>query len=250
MTYLTTATISSASTINFTGPEEVIEQIKASGVSLPMKVTSEQEIETTTECGTANTDGIYPFKITYEKVKTVQSIPGVESPVAPSPLTGMSLYGKLNAASKLTVDSVVGDQATEDIKMLLKDMLEKMMEQLVLPDTVLKVGESFEQRTPMTMPTGTGQQFDMVIITHRTLTKVDGDLAYFDVKQTVNLDMETEAGTMEAEGGGTGSEIHDLNHGFVTDYRGELVIGLTMPIQGMIMTAEVKSVTSNQTSIR
>ena len=122
--------------------------------------------------------------------------------------------------------------ATEGIP---KRVRERIADSLpVLPEKELRVGDSFETRTALTLPGPSGKGERQVqtvwIYTLKTLTKKE---ATFDVKQTLP-DAATmtvgEGQKMEMAGGGTGSAIFDLASGLFRSIVVNLDLTMTVDV--------------------
>ncbi|PHN03199.1 hypothetical protein [Flavilitoribacter nigricans] len=247
--YHTTVEINSTSTIEFGGDEEIIERIKALGSGSGVETEAMQTLKTISYTGAADQTGIFPVTMVYEDVTTVQKVNGAEQDSNPSPLQGMKLYGRIKDGREMKIDSIPGDGISEQFKNTLKTSIEASTAQTLLPDTLLGIGESFSQEVPMSIPIGGAQPVQLFVNTKRTLTKVEGDLAYFDLVQSVRLDMSMDQGNVQASGQGTGYAIQDLKKLNVVDYMGELAIDMVLQINGLEMNTKVVSISRVRSEI-
>ena len=86
--YTAQMTTSSTSVMNFSRSEEVLNQLKANGMTTPMKVVGKQELKTISTTGPVNTENEYVFQSYYESLSTSQFINEIEQTQRISPVVG------------------------------------------------------------------------------------------------------------------------------------------------------------------
>lgn len=248
-TYTATMTTSSSSTMDIKGDEELINQIKANGTTLPMIMEGKQELTTITSTGSKNSANEFSMKTLYDNITSTQVINGTEQEVRPSPINGMIAFGRVLPTSKLKIDSLAGPNVSDQLKITLTQTLEGMLDQMTFPDDPIKVGDSFEQKIPMSIPVADLNPVKVIITINRTLVKIENGIAYFDLKQEVGLDFNLEQGDVIATGSGSGNSEYDLENSFTTVYNSELDMDLVVKTDVLEITAKIKSSTSNLTEI-
>ena len=247
-TYTATMTTSSSSIMDIQGDEEFINQIKANGTTLPMIMESKQELTTITSTGSMNSVNEFSMRTLYD-ISSSQIINGKEQEVRQSPIKGMVAFGRVLPTSKLKIDSLVGPNVTEHLNITLTQILEGVLDQMTYPDEPINIGDSFEQKIPMSIPVADLNPVKVIITINRTLRKVENGKAYFDLTQEVGLDFELEQGDVRASGSGTGNSVYDLNYSFTTVFKTKLDMVLVVKTDVLEITVNIKSSTSNFTEI-
>lgn len=248
-TYTATMTTSSSSIMDINGDEELISQINANGTNLPMIIEGKQELTTITSTGSINSDNEFSMRILYDRISSTQIINGIEQEVRPSPINGMTAFGRVLPNSKLNIDSLDGPNVSEQLKKDLMQSLKGMLDQMTYPDDPIKVGDSFEQKIPMSIPVADLNPVKVIITLYRTLIKIEDGKAYFDIKQEVVLDSNLEQGDITVNGSGSGNSEYDLENSFTSVYNTELSMDLVVKTEALEITAKIKSMTSNLTKI-
>jgi len=248
-TYTATMTSTSSSTMNFHGDENLINQIKANGTTLPIAMEGKQGLTAIISTGSMNSDNEFSMKTTYNDISNTHVINGKKQAEIESPINGMALYGRVVPASELKIDSLVGSNVNKQLQAILTQTIEGLLNQMTFPDDSIKVGESFEQKIPMSIPVANLSPIQIIISVTRTLVKIEDNKAYFELTQDVNLDLETEQGDVKAYGSGTGNSVYDFDHSFTTLYDAELSIDLVVQAELLEITANMKMTTLNAIAI-
>lgn len=119
--------------------------------------------------------------------------------------------------------------------------MESILNQVQLPERLVKIGESFEQILPMAFPIGP-MVLDMEIINNYTLTKIANGLGYFDLIQEMVLKSNFEDAEMRLDGSGEGHMEYDIKNQFFTKYAVEMEMNMTMELEEFTM--ELQGVTT------
>lgn len=247
--YRTEMTTTSKSTVNFTGPEEQINNIKASGIELPIITEGSTSMTSTIKTYELKEDSTFSAKMTYDKVKSIQVQNG-EKTEKVSPIAGMEIEGFYNSLNKFKIDTIISDKVDDATRQTLTYTLENIQNQINFPDYPLKVGDSFEQEIPMNIPVAGISNVGIVIKTTYELASITGDIATFDFKQDIQLNMDIEQSNVSATGGGTGVSHYDIAKRFITKYESDLTIEMEMQVQDLKVNSEVNSISSQNVSIK
>ena len=247
-TYTGNMEVNSVSTVDFEGNEEIIGQIQASGMSLPMEVNVEQKITTTTKIGSKKGDRA-PVMITYDNIEMTQEMNGTPLPAQHNPMKGVRAFGYVEDDSRLKLDSIAGIELNDQFRASVKQMVEQMINNIEFPSEPMKVGEQFTQEVPMTVPVMGAQPLNIVIITKYTLKEIDDENATFDTDQDVKLNMDNAQGKMEASGSGGGAVVFNLKESAVTQQDAKINMNFTINTDSFTIIASGLTETSMQVEI-
>lgn len=231
---------SSKSEVKFDGPSEMLENLKTNGVQNPILFEGSNSVISSIKTKDLLPDGSFDAVMTYPKVKSTQTQNG-QSTQKDSPLDGMRIEGKYDSNNIFKVDTIIGNNVNEALRNTLTSTLENVQEQIKFPDYPLKPGSTFNQTLPMTIPVAGVQNVQIVIKTDYLLKEIKGDLATFDITQTVELDMDIEGSTITASGNGTGVSQYSISKEFITKYESNLTIELTILMNQLTISSEVVS---------
>lgn len=237
--YTTTVSTYSKSVLNFEGSPEQMAEIEKE-ITLPFVIENRNEMVATTSTGALQEDKSIPATIVYGKAISTSKNNGKET-VVENPVSGLVAKGRYSEESKFVIDTLISDKLTAELENTIRYMLENVQNQIVFPADPMKVGDTFEQRVPMSMPVTGSDPIHMVIITNYKLKNIKGNIAHFDINQTVTLDMVAQGTNIAASGTGTGSSEFDIKNSFITKYESDLKMSLTADVN------DVKIITSVNT---
>jgi hypothetical protein len=167
-----------------------------------------------------------------------------------SPLTGKSLYGKFTDG-KIRLDSVAGIIKSDTVLNAVTQMINGIFNEYKFPDKDLKIGESFTQSIPLTIPIpGSNTMHADMKITYTLLSIANGK-ATFRLAESVVYNMMISNRTMRAGGLGTGTMIYDIDKQFATSYTNNLNVKMTAHMDKTSAMSIVLNATSvNSTTIK
>ncbi|MBL6447535.1 hypothetical protein JMN32_14550 [Fulvivirga sp. 29W222] len=247
-TYKLVMSTSSVSTVNFEADQQILDQIAASGTTLPMEVKAEQNFATTIETGDTGESEKFQFTTIYDDAYALQSLNGTPVPTPESPLKGAKIYGQVSGDISLKVDSVTGNLAPEFESSVIQ-MTEQLIKNIKYPEKPMKVGDQFNQEVPMTVPMAGASPMQILIITTYKLKSITDNKAHFDLTQELKLNGDMEGGNMEAKGSGTGFSVYDIAHHFIVDTSSDLNMNLSVKSDQFTVKAKANVKTSQKTEI-
>jgi len=239
----------SKSKINFTGPEEKIDNIKASGIELPMIVEGSTSMKTTIQTFDLLPDSTFKVKMGYGNIRSSQLQNG-QGTEKDSPISGLIIEGTYNSQNKFKIDTLISDKVDNNTKNTLIYTLENVQDKIAFPDYPMKVGDSFEQELPMNIPVAGISNVGIIIKTKYKLKNISGDLASFEIDQTIELNMDVEQANVSATGSGTGISQFDIAEKFITKYESDLTIELTMNVEDLKMNVEINAISTQNVTIK
>lgn len=194
------------------------------GMELPTQIDMVVTSTTLVETGTENTHGNIPLELTFEKFNVVQKLNGQEQ-TNPDKfnLGGLKIFATANQNNKIKIDKIEGREIDDIVKITLPSMIENLTQNIKFPENPVKIGDQFTLEIPMQMPVANMPQFNTKTIMTCKLTKVEKDLAYFDISQ--KFEMLQESG-FEITGSGEGKFTYDLTKNFYVEYHSKSKMNL------------------------
>lgn len=223
---------SSDTELQYIASEELLEKLKSQGVQNPTLSKNITIMESVLKTGKTGKDGNFPVII--EFLKTNNSENKVIIP------NGTLIYGKASTSTMPTLDSIVSKDMNESFKKTFLQTIQSMFSQIALPEKKMKVGESFSQVTPLTIPMA-GTSIEMEITTIYKLISMTNEIANFDVDQKYVAKIAFEEGKFNvvADGSGKGKLLYDIPNHFATKFT--LDIGLSFEVKQDLFSLKLKS---------
>ncbi len=200
------------------GDEAAAKAMKDAGQPSTMLMKMNMDMAADMATGVQKNKAEVPFIMSYKDVGINMSMNGQKIPVPQTDLKGFNFEGNYsNATRKLKIQSVKGSPADSTKTAAAEAQLAQIFNQYNFPDTTLKIGDSFEQNMPLSVPTAGGNTEVMTKIKY-TLKEVKGNQAIFDMNQNLDMSMDLPqgGGQMVMKGTGTGSMIYDTVSKFPT----------------------------------
>ncbi len=219
------------------------EQLKASGMSFPMKINMDQDMSVLMKTGLINEKKEVPVMIEYTKYDVKQMMGEKEMPSPGNVLKGMKASGWADSNGKLHLESVEGEAVTDEIRKLMMSMVDQLGTQIAFPEKPIKAGDEFTQEVPFAMPIQGGIELKMIIKTVYKLISFNSENALFDTIVTMTMDISMDKGSMTAEGAGKGKMIFDIKKSFMATYDSN--IDMTMKMKMGPMDMDIKSTTES-----
>ena len=235
--YTLTMAQNSSNKILYSGSEEFLNSLKERGTQNPTisKDSSIMESLTVTD---KETKGRIP--LTMEFVKT-----GSESLPDRTVLHGYCLPNK---GGMPVLDSIVSEGMDYKSRQMLLNSLQSTFKQFDLPRKKLKVGESFSQELPLSIPVA-DVIIDMNIMNEYDLVEILEDTAYFNIKQTCTMTSTFDQMKVNASGSGNGQMNYLISKNFYSLYHLDLNIDMSMEVNGIELELKTSSSVSQKVKI-
>ncbi|MBC5775081.1 hypothetical protein H8S95_13470 [Pontibacter sp. KCTC 32443] len=246
--YTTTVESHSLSSVNFEGPDDLISKINAKGIELPIKTESSSNMISTINTGAIRKDKSFPATINYDKATSV-NISNGKTTEEESPISGLIVKGNYKADNQFVIDTLISEKLNESLRYTLKATLESMQNQIRFPDKPMKIGDEFTQALPMTIPIAGMSPVKITINTIYKLKDIKSQIAFFDIVQTVQLDMTVEQSNITATGSGKGISEYDIENRFTTKHESDLDMQMSMNVNNLKITVNSQTQSSQQVEI-
>ena len=224
----------SESNILYIASDEIIENLKNNGYSNPTITKDTTVLRSVSKTGELNGN---QFPLNIEVLESSNKSLG----------KGMRMHGNYVNES-IKIDSISNSSMSDKSKMELLTSMETMMNQIKYPNRKIKVGESFEQKNPMSMPIS-DVTIEMEINSIYTLKKVENGVGYFDLDQVYTIKSATKDYKMELDGIGKGQIDFDIKKQFFTKFYLEMEMNLKTELEAFSIELQTKSITDQTTEI-
>jgi hypothetical protein len=245
--YKTQVKTTSHTEIEFIADQEIIDRIKSQGIELPMITESETNMATDINTQNLDENGEFSATMEYGKMITTKTISG-KTTTEEKPYSGMKILGKYDIENKFKIDTIIGDKVSQQMRNVLKTTLESVQQAIEFPEKPMKVGESFNSEIPMTIPMEDMNPISVKINMEYLLTEIKNGKAFFDIKQTVGLDISQEQLNVVASGTGTGISEFDIKENYLTKYKSKLPMDMTIKVNEK-MTMKMKITTTSEQNV-
>jgi hypothetical protein len=245
--YKTQLKTTSHTEIEFIADKEIIDRIKSQGIELPMITESETNMSTDIITQNLDKNGEFPATMEYGKIISKTTISG-KTTTEEKPYSGMKILGKYDSENKFKVDTIIGDKVSQQMRNILNTTLESVQQTIKFPEKTMKVGDKFNSEIPMRIPMEGMNPISVKINMEYLLTEIKNRKAYFDIKQTLGLDMSQEQLNIIASGTGTGISEFDIEENYLTKYKSELPMNMTIKVNEK-MTMKMKMTTTSEQNV-
>ena len=247
-TYITSVSTDSRNILNLEGPEDRINELKEKGIGFPIEILSKTSMKTEMKNGKKENEESFPFTILYDSIKNTTIQNGITKEIE-NPLTGLIIEGFYKSNGQLEVSNLISDKINDATKKTLKTTLETVTQSIPFPDYPMKIGDSFNQVIPMVIPIADVSNVKITISTIYTLRELKGDLAFFDLIQSIALDMDQESATIVAEGNGSGKAVYNTKYNFIAEYGTGMKMKISIGIEDLIIANELEINTNQKVKI-
>jgi hypothetical protein len=245
--YKTQLKTTSYTEIEFIADQEIIDRIKNQGIKLPMITESETNMSTDIITRELDENGEFSATMEYGKIISTTTING-ETSTKEKPYSGMKILGKYDIENKFKVDTIIGDKVSEQMRTVLKTTLENVQQAVKFPEKPMKVGDTFKSEIPMTIPMEGMNPIYIKINMEYLLKEIKENKAFFDLKQTVSLDISQDQLNVTASGTGTGTSKYNIKENYLTKYKSELPMDMTIKVNEK-MTMKMKMITTSEQNV-
>jgi hypothetical protein len=240
------------------GMKMEMSQIPAKGKKSPKQVANTQ-MKTATDAtitydiktGASKSTGAIPVTFKYVDMTSKSTMNGKEIAAPKNPMIGKQLFGEYSAEGKMHIDSVEGAGKNDQLKQMLTQVVNKMQTQIKFPEKALKIGETFNQDIPFAMPAA-GMDMQMMVKMSYKLKAIKNNLAYFDIVQTLNFNM-NKTGTkmvVNGTGSGAGKMVYNISQNYPEVYDSNLDMKYNMMMGTATMASKIAIISEIKNQIK
>ena len=216
--YNQTITQVNHSSMTYVGKQDFLESLKAKGIENPTISKDSSVINVAMRTGKQQKDQTFTIELEYLSVLRSDGNKYIPE--------GTKVYGYAST-SKMNLDSVYSPDLDESLKKVLLQTVETLFSQFRFPDKIMKIGDVFEEETPLNIPIA-NQSLNMVITSTYKLSSIENNIAYFDISQSYTMISNITEEPMTATGNGKGKFKYTLDYNYIIDYEMESEMILKM----------------------
>lgn len=235
----------SSGVMTFKGDKKFEKELKKSGQPSEITMSTNSLMQVTATTLSPINEQI-PFIFSYDKIERTGTSNGVETRNDNQNFQGLKVYGKFGE-NDITIDKYEGPNLDEASKKILSSVVEQMVKGNKLPNNELKIGDSFTQELPMSLPLeNVGSLSAKAIVTY-ALKSIANNEANFDLKNEIVMDMDSPSEfKMEATGNGVGNMVYSIKDELIKSMVSEMTMNMNVTIPGEKVTFH--STNKNKTS--
>jgi len=226
--------------VNMTGNDTVLNKLKSQGITLPLALNANANINGDITTGAKSADNSFPLTVNFSVQDLALMLNGKQIDPLKGKKIGIKIYAHNNPDGKIVADSTFFNNKktisnlskNDSVKTSMSSMLDALQHQIKFPDRPLKVGDSFDQNAPMgNLPMGVGKGANITKSTVKTTYKLTGiakGKAYFDIMQTVDVAVTVKTANVSLTGNGSGKLVYSIKDNFPLAFNNKLSMKLNV----------------------
>lgn len=197
------------------GDQQVIDKLKSQGLTQPITVNADLAMDGNSKTGAAGADNSFPLNISYKLTSVNLNVNGKEYPIPVKVTeTDIKAAGHISSDGKIQIDSANGKQVTDTAQKKMRQMMDLVQKQIQFPEKALKVGDTFTQGSPMSIPITADNKIQIdASVTYKLVSITDGK-AYFDMVPNFSMTFSMQKITVNITGTGTGKMVYSIKDNF------------------------------------
>lgn len=238
--------------MNFLGDSASLKKIKDKGIKLPMIISSVTNMDFSIKTGELKIDKSYDVEILYKDINSKQTVNGTEKEPQANPLKGETIFGNYTSDGKIHVNSMSGGSLNDQVRQQLEEMMENLVNQIKFPDQPMKIGDTFNQEIPFVLPV-VGENLRATIKIIYKLTKIENDLAYFDLDESMDLNLtkqkDSQTITVNGNGIGNGNLTYNTKKNYASVRNATLIMNYKMLVGAITVTGKANISSTTETKL-
>ncbi|GAA4103404.1 hypothetical protein GCM10022392_30880 [Mucilaginibacter panaciglaebae] len=203
--------------------------------------------------GPVGAGGNFPFNVTVTNFSSKNVVNGVVQPGPKNnPVVGAISRGKCTPDGQMHTQSISFPNADAKTQKTVLSMVNKLGDEIKFPNRPMKIGESFTQEKPFSVASGQKNIGIKTTVTY-TLKAIKGNLAYFDTKEAIAMDVTGQKPDkkvdMKTNGKGKGTMVYDIANNLAIAKADNLDMKMDMHMGAMTMAIDANAVTSYKATI-
>jgi len=243
-TYQIATNLSGTINTDLSGNKELTDKLASQGITQPLVATMQVGTNTIATTGVISTDNSFPVTIVKSGTPAINvTINGKQIPIPTPKNAEMKFYGHVSSDGKLNLDSLAGKKLDDSTAAPFKKMMNNMIGAVNFPEHPIKVGETFSQTVPFNLPMANKGMAMNIKITYK-LTSISGDNAYFDIAQTIDMQMDMKGINISLTGNGSGKMIYSVKNNYPSSSNSDIKMFITVKSDKFNGVATAKMSTS------
>ena len=227
----------SGTVVSLSGNEQLIAQVEQNGTTFPMAINNSSLLNVTINTGKPDKSDFYPAKVFYTQGHNIISTNGQQTKET-SPFSGMVVNGIYDADHNFSIETTENFQLDEYLKEEIKKSMDDIQLILNFPTEGMEVGDQFVESKPMSLPlVGLGNA-NLNILSTYILKKVEKDMAYFDIEQTVEVTNDDKTKDINVHGSGDGKVEYDVKNTVISSFDNDIFIELNLSVNAVLVNSK------------
>lgn len=202
-----------------------------------IKTTSKQTSSLIT--GSIKPDQSFSWKMTFDSITSTKAINNKNTNIE-NPLKEFVVEGTYDKKKKFHIDSLISNNADENVLVDLKTSAAKIFEQFTFPSAQMSIGDEIIQDTPYEWTFRNSETIKIHFSTKFRLMSLKDDIAYFEISQ--NLDSINAKGNyIEGTGQGAGNCEYNFKKNYIAKYQTSSNTDMTLKMYGQIIQVRMNS---------
>jgi len=247
-TYQITSNLTGTVNTDLSGNKDLADKLSAQGITQPLVANVQFGNKTTAITGAPSADNSFPLTMVKDGSPNVSvTVNGKQIPI-PTPKTAdMKFYGHVSADGKMNLDSLSGKKLDDSAAAPFKKMMNTMIGAISFPDHALKIGESFTQTVPFNMPIA-GKGMAVSLKKTYKLISISGGDAYFDIQESVDMQLDLKGINVSFTGTGIGKMIYSIKNSYPSSSNSDIKMFITVKSDkfNAVATAKMSTNTTYQ----
>lgn len=218
--------------MKYSGSEEFLQKLKEKGINNPTITDNESKSESVFKTGKLTDETNFPL--------TIEFVNSTSSDGKKAIPDGTFIYGHGSIGAMLTLDSLISIGLDEEYKKMLLQAIQSTYSQLSFPEKIVKVGESFSIKQPLSIPIS-GVTIEMDITTNYKLLNIINGIADFDVSQVYTMKSTITNYTINAKGSGNGKLLYDVLDNYNLKYHVDSEMEMNMKLDKFDLDLKTKT---------
>ena len=202
--------------INILGDDQIINQLKNQGMSLPLKLVMGMVMNANVNTGKYTIDKKFPLKLEVSQGDLDFNISGKKIPLPNNTSLKSTIIGYGDSYGKIFLDSLTTSGKKDTSKENINKVINTLQNNIIFPKEPMQIGDSFMQEIPFSLPIGNNTNATLKTI-YTLVSVVDGK-AIFDVTQNIQTHIIMQNSDIGLTGLGNGKMTFDIKNTFLTGY--------------------------------
>lgn len=216
----------------------------------PMNAITKQKVKHSIETGNRESTGAYSIKLVTGKKDTLISLNGSDFFEPQNMGLGeVEVMGMISPGGKIEFKSVSGKRVTDEVRMMMKNVIEQLADANPIAGRSVSVGETISTHTPLSMPIGNMGTVNLEVKVDYTLESIQENIAKFTTESRFIISADLELSHINLVGSGTGVMTYDITNKISPITDTEMKISYRIPMEdGFLETTAIDS-SSIRTSV-
>jgi hypothetical protein len=240
-TYDGTVNMRLSANVSLSGNDTIVAKLQEQGMTLPITLHFAMKMKGDIKTGSKSANGTFPLAMKYSFDDLSGDINGKSFPIPMDKLkTGVQMYAHIAPGGALRADSIAGQKLNDTSAQSVSKMMDMVQKSIKFPDHPMRVGESFTQDMPLSIPVAGNMKIDSKVV-YKLVNIADGK-AYFDIQQTMDMRIPIQGDAINLSGSGAGKMVYSIKDSFATAYSTDMNLKFIGTIKTLKIDASAKMV--------